>query len=342
MEKYVTVSEQNLDRLIESQTILIGSLRNSRIRCKQLAIVEMYSVLEALGGIFITNCPLAGIKGKIAFIMPSKKLAALPIMLRTVGYCDTFYILSFDGIDENKAVPFDNQIVFSWKRHNFWVGEFFAQDPAVYQAQSSHNRPFRIFSNGAVKDISGYRGDGSALGRRALPAEDCRCMLHLSFPLERFRLLDPFAGSGGIIYAASVAGLFLELYSADIDDTLSPGLEMYGARHFCGDSAQLDFGGALFDAVISETPFAPDAMNTVLSVLSNVARHLKSSGRITLMCARYQSQSIRAHLKALGFHEYLFYSIDRKGTEVDIIAYSGTGDPLKDKIKFLNRIKVIY
>jgi len=342
LEHYVTVSDQNLDMLLDAHTILIGSLRNSRIRCKQLAIVEMYAVLEPFGGIFITNCPLAGIKGKIAFFVPVKELTALPHLLRTIGYCDAFYTLSFDDIDENRVVSFDNQTVFAWKKHNFWVSEFFTQDPAVYQAQSSHNRPFRIISNGAVKDITGYRGDGSALGRRALPAEDCRCMLHLSFPLERFQLLDPFAGSGGIIYAASAAGLSLELYSADIDDTLSPGLEMYGARHFCGDSAQLDFGGTLFDAVISETPFAPDAIDTILSVLSNVARHLKSSGRITLMCARYQSQRIRTHLKTLGFHEYLFYSIDRKGTEVDIIAYSGTGDPVREKMAFLNRIKVIY
>jgi hypothetical protein len=342
MDRFVTVSEQNLDMYLDAYTILICSLRNSRVRCKQLAIVEMYATLEDFGGIFITNCPLAEVRGKIAFFVPRGKVGALLDTLTTVGYCDAFHVASFDNVDDKRVVSLEGVSLFSWKKHSFWVKELCRQDPDVYQSQSPHNRPFRILSNGTIKDLIGYRGDGKAMSRRALPVEDCRCMLHLAFPRKGSKLFDPFAGAGGIVYAASLAGRSLELFSADIDSVVAPGLEMYGTRHFCGNSAELDFDGEVFDTVVTEVPFSPDATDSIISVLINVGKHLTSDGRVVLMCARHQSQSIRLCLDTLGYHEYLFYSVNRKGTEVDIIAYSGADDSVRDYRTFLDRIKVIY
>jgi len=342
LERYLTIDKQNLDIFLKEHTILICALRNSRIRCKQLAIIEMSSVLEAYEGVFITNCPLASVKGKIAFWVPNVNLPDLPGVLATVGYCDRFYTASFREIEEHQAVSFKGQNLFVWKKRNFWVRDFFCQSQKTYLAQSSHNRPFRIFSNGGVKDVTGYRGNGSDMGRRALPIEDCRCLLHLAFPRTKSSLLDPFAGGGGILFAASVAALSLELFSADIDEVVAPGLEMYSSRHFCGDSTYLDFGGLLFDMVVTEIPFSREATEMVLSALINIGSHLKNDGRFVLMCAQHQSQSIRTHLNDMGYFEYLFYSVNRKGTDVDILAYTMSEDAFKDYVPFLERIKVIY
>ena len=222
MERYVEIHRKNIKELVLNNNVICCRLRNSRIKSKQLAIMEMLLMNYDLGLRFIKNGPLGDVKGLVSFLILKDKMEVLEERLNRIGYFNEFYLLNFDAeICENKSnIETINPLV--WKGLNFSIETIYKQDEKVYELQSPHNRTFKIVSyNGEEKVLNAYRGIGTDMGRRALPVEDARCLVNLSIPFSENKVLEPFAGGGGIIYMYKYINPNVKITSIEIDQTIN-------------------------------------------------------------------------------------------------------------------------
>lgn len=343
MKGYITITGKNIDHYLDHYAVIAFELRNSRIKAKRLAIIEAYIALSSIGGIFIRNGPLGDVKGLFTFFVPMKHLDQLKHILPRIGYCDRFYLLDFhsDQSENHTDLVTINELI--WKGRRFSLHKYHEQNPTLYEDQSPHKRKFKILDeNNVVKVVHGYRGDGSETGRRALPVEDARCMVNLSNPYRATKLLDPFSGGGGIVLQAKYIKSSLKVYSVDIDPVVSPGLQLYGAKHYVGDASQIQFPGKKFDSIVTEVPFSPNSTETILEAIDNLNPYLKENGNIIMMSSADQAEKINHHLHSLGMHGYVYHPIDRKGIDVVIMAWTKSVEKIERMQEFLDVVERVY
>jgi tRNA G10 N-methylase Trm11 len=229
-----------------------------------------------------------------------------------------------------------------WKGEKFSINIFFVQDTKIYKEQSPHNRMFKIYdTNGAIKDVYGYRGAGSEFGSRALPVEDARCMVNLSQPGKNKRMIDPFAGGGGIIYQFKYMVPDGTMISVDIDPVLKPGLEYYGAVHYVQNAKEICLTADSFDSVITEVPFSLNALDDINSALQQLTSFIAKNGVFIIMCGKKQSSQIQKTMEETNNYLLYKHEIDRKGTEVEIQIWHRSKNNLKDIISFINILNEI-
>lgn len=344
MVSCVSITGENIDDYIKDHLVLLFSLRKSRIKAKKLAIMEAYFALYPVGGIFIKNGPLGNLRGVFSFLIPKAKLAKTLSILPTIGYCNKFYLLDFKTNTPDNRSDLKNINVkdLVWKGRAFSISNLFFQDIQIYKKHSAENRKFIIRQNNKDKVVYGYRGDGSEMGRRALPVEDARCMVNLSIPARTERLLDPFAGAGGIVFAAKYINNDIDVYSVDIDPVLFPGLEYYGSRHFTADSSRIRFPETYFDSLVTEVPFSRTATRDVIKSIKNLSSSLKRDGRLVLMSSIDQAPELKKEITDIGFYPYIMQKVDRKGTDVAIMGWTKSYDKYRKIKVFNNHIKSIY
>jgi tRNA G10 N-methylase Trm11 len=139
---------------------------------------------------------------------------------------------------------------------------------------------------------------------------------------RRSRLLDPFAGAGGIVVAGHAAGHVT--FSADIDPVVAVGLQVLTeGRHVLADARALPFADASCDAIATETPFAEVADDAIAAMLPELARVLRQAGRLAVMCGDRQAALLRDRadmLRPLVDHE-----VDRKGLVTRVLAWERVG-----------------
>lgn len=340
---YTTISKNNIDDYIDHYVLIVFALRNSRIKAKQLAIMEAYFALSTVGGIFVSNGPLGDVKGVFSFFVPIQRLEEVRHILKGIGYCNRFYILDFrsEQSENHTDIISINELV--WKGKRFSLHTFLIQDASIYEAQSPHNRKFIIMDhNNEEKVVHGYRGDGTETGRRALPVEDGRCLVNLSSPYNAKMMLDPFAGGGGIVFQAKYLNAALDVYSIDIDPIVAPGLQFYGSRHAVGDARDIQFEAQQFDSIVTEVPFASSATDTVIQAIEHLKVFLKDDGQIVMMSGVEQAMMLDQFVRSIGFYNYVFEQINRKGTDVAIMAWTKSSEKV-DKLKdFLDVVKKIH
>jgi len=315
--KYITITKLDVSDYVNQYDVLVCQVRPSRIKAKQWAAMEISSVLAKLDPIFITNTPIGDIQGLIAFFVPKGKDITLRDLLNHVGYCNKFYKLNFNV--KQRQIPTDNLKSinpYTWKGLPFIPIDFFTIDEETFEAHSVMNRVFAVYQQDfTVKYIKGYRGDGSETGRRALPLEDARLMANLALPLKIKRLLDPFAGGGGIIHAAKCVNEDLHLISADVDRTVEPGLKLYATQHHTCDARELKLDEPI-DAIVTEVPFSMAYTDIIIEAICYLAKYLTSDGRLILMCHRDQFLLISTALT--GLFPVYYRELDRKGTPITI------------------------
>ncbi len=343
MDKYVRVTTQNIDEYLEKYFVLVCSIRNSRIKAKQVSILEVLCCLDPLQGIFIANGPLGDIKGLISFFVLKEYKNILPSYLEKLGYCNKFYILDFDNPELESTCDIDSINSLIWKKRKFSIHLFYEQCEKVYKRQSPHNRHFRIIGyDNVVRDVYGYRGDGSEKGRRALPVEDARCLVNLALPSKIKTMIDPFAGGGGIIYQAKYINKNIEVFSIDIDKVLEPGLTFYGSRHYVANSAQIDLEPHIFDAVITEVPFTLDALDDICNTLINFDQYLSQSGRIVIMISKNQFDNIQKCIKELNWYVVMSCLVNRKGTDVVVMVCVKSHEIYKKTRQVIDVVKYVF
>ena len=309
MYEYLETND-TVEQLIDKYDFVACKLRNSRIKSMDLAIREVLFSFRDFLPIYLTNGPLSDVKGQFVIIIPKDKNLDID-SFNSIGYCNEFY-----NIDFNKKGD------FVWKKHRFSLKKLLIQDENDYINEGSDKRPFKIKTkNGEIKDLIGYRGDGSETGRRALPVEDCRVLINLSMPEKNKVVLDPFAGGGGIVYQAKKQGL--TVFSNDIDETVAPGLESYGSKHTIGDARDLCFETPI-DCIATEVPFSANVTDVVCESLKNVSSYLNENGMATIMCADYQADKIKQAMKSAKMKLCSENDIDRKGTSVKILNFTNS------------------
>lgn len=320
-ELICNVSVLNIDNFLKTHEVLVCMLRNSRIKAKRIAILEVLSALYTENAVFIPNSPLGDVKGIFSVFIPKEKLKTAFSKLENIGYCNKFYLLDFSNpsISNESDIVSINELV--WKKRRFSVKNLFIQDEQIYINQSAHNRVFYIYGNeNEVKEVKGYRGDGSDYGRRALPVEDCRCLVNLAIPSVLYKMVDPFAGAGGIIYIARKISENMRTFSIDIDEKLEPGLKFYSIKHYCADSSAVDLGDEVFNALVTEIPFSKDAVGNVIKAFVNIGKNLSDEARVVIMCGDGEDDILCSELNKNGIHIYFTHKLNRKGTDVSIIA----------------------
>lgn len=343
MEYCASVTGDNIEQYLNRYEVLVCSLRPSRIKAKQLAVVELFFVLARFGGIFIVNGPLGNVKGLVAFFVDRKARASLPDILKTVGYCDKYYLLDFSPQSASTLSDIAGANKQVWKGMPFSARLFYEQDREVYESHSSHRREFHIYTDdGLVKKVKGYRGDGTDTGKRALPVEDARLMVNLADPHQAKVLMDPFAGSGGILHAARYINPSLVLISSDCDLILEPGLQAYADRHYPMDARAVELDGAEIDALVTEVPFSANATNEVAQAFIHLSRFLKKNARVIFMCAGHQYNRLKQCLETMAFHCFIAKPVNRKGTDVVVSVWYRCGEQAKRLRDFRLQAGKIY
>jgi predicted RNA methylase len=343
MDFYADVTKSNIDDYLYEYEVILCKIRSSRVKAKQIAVLEMILLEFDNEVLFIKNGPLGDIKGIISFLCPRKNLISFKEKLVFSGYCNAFYLLDFENFTNKKIAGLNSDNPMIWKGRKFSVAVFFNQDNKIYSEQSTNNREFKIIdSNNEIKTIQGYRGDGSDLGKRALPVEDARCMVNLSQPWKNKKMIDPFAGAGGIIYQFKYVVPDGIMTSIDIDPVLRPGLEFYGAAHYVMSAADASFPENSFDSVITEVPFSDNAAADIVKALKNIDACLSKNGVYVIMCQEDQAEFIRETMEELGNFQLFGHEIDRKGTDVEIqIWHKNSTLPVKMR-DFISVLKDIY
>jgi hypothetical protein len=314
---FIQMEKNELGGYLAEYQIIACRVRNSRLGAKRVAVMELFMALLPVGGIFLTNGPLYDVKGFIAFMFKKAYLETAREILNKTGYCDVFYLIDL----ENAGKEDDNGITGSrvWKGRAFNVSKWLEQSREVYNAHSPHNRPFKLAFGHGEHNVKGYRGDGSLLGRRALPVEDSRCLVNLAAPAQMLYMVDPFAGAGGITHSARFINPALYITTVDIDPSLAPGLAMYGDEHHVNDAAKVAFLRQ-YDAIVTELPFAEEAGTSLFAVLCHVCGYLKPEGRMVVMCSSLQYEQVLHFFHARKLLVYCANKINRKGTDAAIIA----------------------
>jgi hypothetical protein len=319
MNFIIEVTKLNIDKYLNEYSLIVCKIRNSRLKAKQLAILEMIFAQFDNEIVAIKNGPLGDVKGIISFFCPKKNLASFKERLFGIGYCHQFYEIDFENETCENATDLNSINPLVWKGRKFSIYHFFTQDNAIYEEQSPHRRAFKILGNDSeVKTIFGYRGDGSELGRRSLPVEDARCMVNLSLPHKNKKMLDPFAGAGGIIYSFKFIVPEGKMTSIDIDPVLKPGLEYFSSTHFVINAVNASFAEGSFDSVITEVPFSQNATDDIVQTLIKVNPCLSNNGVFVIMCGKEQTTKIYDTLNGLGNCLLFNHAIDRKGIDVEI------------------------
>ena len=319
MERYVEVDGINLKKYVSEYNVICCKLRNSRIKSKQLGIMEFLMLMYDLDAKFIKNGPLGDVKGITSFFIKKSNWDKAVNRLKYVGYFNEFYTLDFNCIESLNKSSLETINPLVWKGLKFSINTLYIQSEELYESQSPHNREFKILSyDGTEKKVFGYRGDGSELGRRALPVEDARCLVNLSMPFANEKVLEPFAGGGGIVYMYKYINPNIDITSIDIDETLRPGLEYYGAKHIVGDASKVSITDN-YDAVVTEIPFSSIATDSVVSAMKNLYSSLNDKGIVVLMCGENQTKKISNCFEDdLNSNMIFSKKLNRKGTDVVI------------------------
>ena len=331
MDRFILVNGTNIDECLEKYNVLTCKLRNSRIKSKQLAIMEMILSNYDLDILFIKNGPLSDVKGIVSFFVRKDKWEDIQKRLKNIGYFNEFYFLDFESGKQENETTIETINPLVWKGRNYSLERLYIQDEKLYDMQSPHNRAFKIFSSdGTEKDLNGYRGNGTELGRRALPVEDARCLVNLSMPHSEKKVIEPFAGGGGIVYMYKYINPNIDITSIDIDETLKPGLEFYGANHIVGGSASVHLTEQ-YDAIVTEVPFSNNATEEVIESFKNLYSNLTAKGIIVLMCGKSQNYEIsNCFLEDLNSNLIFSRELNRKGTDVVIQIWTKNFDLKKE------------
>lgn len=319
MDRFIEIDGESLKNYVLDYNVICCKLRNSRVKSKQLGIMEFLMSMYDLDVLFIKNGPLGDIKGLVSFFIKKQNWDKAVSRLSYIGYFDEFYELDFDITTPINKTNLKTINPLVWKGLKFSLKNLYIQSQELYETQSPHNRPFKIVSqDGNEKEIIGYRGDGSELGRRALPVEDARCLVNLSMPFQEKKVIEPFAGGGGIVYMYKYINPNIDITSIDIDSTLKPGLEYYGSKHIVGDASEVHLTDS-YDAIVTEVPFSQNATEKIVKAMKNIYPNLSDKGIIVLMCGEKQSeQIIKYFANELNSNMIFSKKLNRKGTDVVI------------------------
>jgi SAM-dependent methyltransferase len=299
-----------------AEALLLFWLRPARRKARLPAVTEALRLLRDCGATAPPGGPLSDQKGVFWISVPEGALEQVQERLPRLGYTAAVDILAESGATRGRRSD-----GVRWRGREWEVIRLYEENEEALREQAPDRRPFLIEKQpGVVEVIQGYRGDGGPLSRRGLPVCDCRLLVNLVGPLgPGQRFLDPFAGVGGLLIEARATGC--QVISSDIDPFLRHGLAALANAHHVGDARSLPLADASADAISTEPPYHLSARDTVIQALDEMHRILAPGGALAMLCAADQADALCCRALQLGFVLFLNAPIDRKGTDVVVLAW---------------------
>ena len=293
-----------------AQTTLVAHLRTSRRKARRVAIAEILGLLGDLGAAASASGPLAEVRGVMWVTIPEENVATAQSRLQKLGY--TYAV---DVVRELRKNRTESESITKWKRRDVALVRIYEEPDGRLRESSPDRRTFLLEgADGIVRPVVGYRGGPGLLEHRALPVVDARLLVNLVWQPMCGVLLDPFAGAGGVVIEAKSTGW--TTLGLDIDPSLRVGLNRLADFHVVGSAAMLPFVEASIDAIATEPPYHPSALDVMIASIAEMCRVLRPGGRGALLVAADQAQQVRCMLALLEVALELDERINRRGTPV--------------------------
>ena len=290
--------------------MLVFHLRAARRRARAAAVAEALALLHDLEPSAPAGGPLSERGGVVWVELADEHLDAATARLPRLGYTTAV----------DRLVPATGPPDLLWRHRPWRLLRLYTEDAAGHRERAPDRREFLFEAGGGpARPVRGYRGGGGPLTRRGLPVCDSRLLVNLVAPAGPGRLLDPFAGVGGIALEAEAAGW--TTITADLDPGLRHGLGRIGAAHLVADARALPLRAGSLDAVATEPPYDREVGPLADQALAELHRLLRSGGAAAVLCAAWQAAGLRATAAGLGWRVSLDCPVDRKGTEVVALAW---------------------
>ena len=290
--------------------MLVFHLRAARGRARAAAVAEALALLHDLAPSAPAGGPLSERGGVFWVELPERHLAAATARLPRLGYTTAV----------DRLVPATGAAEVRWRRRPWRLARLWTEDAAGHREAAPDRREFLFEAGGGpVRPVRGYRGGGGPLTRRGLPVCDARLLVNLVAPAGPGRLLDPFAGVGGVALAARAAGW--TTVTADLDPGLRHGLGRIGPAHLVADARALPLRSGSLDAAATEPPYDREVGPLAAQALEELHRLLRPGGAAAVLGAAWQAAGLRATAAGLGWEVALDCPVDRKGLEVVALAW---------------------
>lgn len=299
---------------------LVFHLRTARRTAKVAAVAEALSLLRGLNPSAPRGGALSEQGGVFWVDVPANLLEVSRALFPRLGYSTVV-----DLLEPINAGSRSQRGHVRWRGRDYRLNRIYEEDSAAIRETAPDRRVFILpTSDSQTKLVRGYRGDGGALTRRALPVCDARLLANLVRPLNTGEtFLDPFAGIGGLLLEANASGY--RVLSLDRDSRLRFGLSATGANHHVGDACLLPFRGGAIAAIATELPFDQAAAGLLGTALEQMHWVLKPGGRISIMCAAWQQAELQAIGVQLGLVKLVESTVNRKGTACAVLAWEKNG-----------------
>jgi SAM-dependent methyltransferase len=184
--------------------------------------------------------------------------------------------------------------------------ELWSADEEARQQLAPHRRRFRFMYPEGVRVGRGSRG-----GRR-LSSCDAKLLVNLSQTAAGERLLDPFAGIGGIVLEAARRGI--TVLCGDIEEALRIGLaQASGGRAAIWDARALPLPGECVDAIVTEPPYAARRRAAVAAAMGEITRCLRPGGRLVALMSRALSRAVLPAVDEHGLRLEHDFPVRRQG-----------------------------
>jgi hypothetical protein len=309
------------DPAARAERTLVLHLRRSRRKARAAAVTEVIAVLRGLGlGLDARAAgagPLSDVAGVAWVTLSDNHLERALAGIRSLGYTEAVDLVSFTPLEYARLNS--KPRITRWKGREVALVRVYEESDASLRAMAPDRRTFLLeCADGVIRPITGYRGGKGPLEHRALPMADARLLVNL-VAIPNGRLLDPFAGAGGVIIAANAIGFAAA--SMDCDRALRFGLAKLSASHVIGDASAIPFADGSFAAVATEPPYHASALATIVASIAEAARVVRRGGRIAYLVASQQAVAIRAAAERAGLTLELEVPIDRKGTAVTCLCW---------------------
>jgi hypothetical protein len=295
-----------------AEATLVLRLRRSRRKARDAATSEVAALLRDVGGRVLRGGPLSEVSGVAWVSFAEPATPEVLGRLRNLGYSEAVELVRpAEEVDD----PEGGFARARWKGRDVALVPVYGESDEVLRAHAPDRRSFLLeCGDGVVRRIEGYRGGRGELEHRALPVVDARLLVNLVARPGGGRLLDPFAGAGGIVIEAHKTAW--TTWSVDVDPTLRFGLAELADLHVVGDAVALPFASGSVDAVATEPPYHASARETLRDAVTEIARVVRPGGRVALLAGAAQATAVREAGMAAGLANELDTAIDRKGTEV--------------------------
>ena len=143
MYKYIDVSGESVDSLINKYDFYVCKVRNSRIRAMDLSVKEVLFTLKDFQPVYLKNAPLSDVRGTFVVLLPKDTFVEKNVF-DSIGYCDEFYALDFNNESKKSKTNVELTKNTTWKKRSFAIEALLIQDKEDYIQQGADKRPFKI------------------------------------------------------------------------------------------------------------------------------------------------------------------------------------------------------